>query len=61
MNSDVFEHWFEEKLLPNLPEKCIIVLDNPSYHSRQVEKIPTMNTLKADMINFIKDHGIKSS
>ena len=58
MNSDVFEHWFEEKLLPNLPEKCIIVLDNASYHSRQVEKIPTMNTLKADMINFIKDHGI---
>ena len=37
----------------------IIVLDNASYHSRQVEKIPTMNTLKADMINFMKDHGIR--
>ena len=56
MNGDVFEHWFEEKLLPNLPEKCIIVLDNASYHSHQVKKIPTM---KADMINFMKDHGIR--
>ena len=24
MNGDAFEHWFEEKLLPNLPEKCIL-------------------------------------
>ena len=24
MNSDVFEHWCEEKLLTNLPEKCTL-------------------------------------
>ena len=37
VNGDVFEHWFEKKLLPNLQEKCTKVLDNASYHSRQTD------------------------
>ena len=46
MNVEVFEDWFKMRLLPNLPEKCVIILDNASCHSRQVEKVPTMSTLK---------------
>ena len=47
MNANVFENWFLEKLIPNLPEKSVIILDNTSlYHCRQVDKIPNMNTRK---------------
>ena len=34
------------------------MLDNASYHSGFVQKIPTMNTLKADMIAFMKSNNI---
>jgi transposase len=33
MNWMIFEKWFSEKLLPNIPEKSLIVMDNASYHS----------------------------
>ena len=53
MDGEVFEKWFKMRLSPNLPEKCMIILDNASYHRRQVEKIPTISTLKRDMVTFI--------
>ena len=58
MNASVFENWFLEKLIPNLPEKSVIILDNASYHCRQVGKIPNMNTRKAEMLNFMKRNSI---
>ena len=59
MNGNVLEEWFKIRLLPNLPEKCVIILDNASYHCRQVEKIPTKSTLKRDIVKFMLDHGIE--
>lgn len=53
MNAEVFESWLEKQLLPNLPEKCVLVIDNASYHSRQDQKIPTQATKKADMLEFM--------
>ena len=41
INSAVFEEWFKYQLLPNIPPNCVIVMDNASYHSRQLEKIPS--------------------
>ncbi|PSN54164.1 hypothetical protein C0J52_06847 [Blattella germanica] len=56
MNSTVFEKWFQDTLLENLPlRKCTIVLDNASYHSRIQVKIPTK---KHEMIEFTKAHNI---
>ena len=46
MNSDVFESWLEKQLLPNLPKKCVLIIDNASYHSRQEVKVPTQATKK---------------
>ena len=48
MNMDVFEDWFENTLLKNLPQgkKVLIVIDNAKYHSRLSEKKPTMNMKK---------------
>ena len=58
MNANVFENWFPEKLIPNLPEKSVVILDNASYHCRQVDKIPNMNTRKAEMLDFMKRNSI---
>lgn len=33
MNRDLFQKWFREKWLPNIPEESIIVMDNASYHN----------------------------
>ena len=54
MSANVFENWFLEKLIPNLPEKSVVILDNASYHCRQVDKIPNMNTRKTEILDFMK-------
>jgi transposase len=33
MNGDLFQKWFVEKLLPNIPKASLIVMDNASYHN----------------------------
>ncbi len=33
MDWDLFKKWFVESLLPNIPDKSIIVMDNASYHN----------------------------
>lgn len=33
MNAEIFQKWFQEKLLPNIPNNSLIVLDNASYHN----------------------------
>jgi len=34
MNSDLFEGWFENCLLPVLPKNAVIVMDNDSFHRK---------------------------
>lgn len=33
MNWNVFSEWFENKLLPNIPDNSIIIMDNAQYHN----------------------------
>ena len=54
MNGDVFEKWFEERLLPNLPPKSLIIMDNAKYHSRIHDKAPTMASLKQEIVDYLK-------
>lgn len=58
MSHDNYIKWLNEKLLPNLPEGSVIVLDNASYHNTRAEKIPTSATKKADMQQWLRDKGI---
>ena len=58
MNSQVFEDWFENKLLPNLDRNTVIFLVNVSYHFRILEKISNTSTRKDEIINFMKKHSI---
>ncbi|KAJ4433783.1 hypothetical protein ANN_16095 [Periplaneta americana] len=58
MTGEVFENWFKTRLLQNLPrdKKCVIVMDNASYHSKQAIKFPTLKSSVKDIINFMQYH-----
>ena len=34
MNGSLFEMWFEQNLIPELPESSVIVMDNASFHRK---------------------------
>ena len=58
MTGEHFEEWFHNTLLPKLPPSSIIVMDNASYHSRHIERVPTMNSRKGEMQDLLIAHGI---
>lgn len=58
MNFDNFMKWLEQKLIPNLPEKSVLILDNVAYHNVQIDKCPTQSTRKADIQLWLQRHGI---
>jgi transposase len=33
MNAALFQKWFTEKLIPNIPSNALIIMDNASYHN----------------------------
>ena len=35
-DSTLFEFWFEQNLLPQLPAKAVIVMDNATFHRKEV-------------------------
>jgi hypothetical protein len=45
-------------ILKTLPNNAVIVLDNASYHSRKVEKIPTTSGRKGDIQNWLASKNI---
>lgn len=58
MNFNNYSKWLNEKLLPNLPDKSVIVMDNASYHNTRSSSIPTSNSRKSDMQKWLTEHGI---
>ncbi|XP_050512812.1 uncharacterized protein LOC126888513 [Diabrotica virgifera virgifera] len=55
MTSSLFKEWFEKKVLPNFPPKSVIVMDNATYHSEQIRKIPGVDELaKRDGHNVLR-------
>lgn len=60
MNGRIFQDWVKNKLTPALPPQSVVVMDNASYHSQQVEgsKPPTSATKKQDMVNWLKERHV---
>ncbi|XP_074041802.1 uncharacterized protein [Leptinotarsa decemlineata] len=48
MDATIFEEWFKN-ILVKLPQGSVVVMDNASYHSRRVEKMPISCWRKADI------------
>lgn len=51
--AELFEDWFKNHLLPNVPKNSVIVMDNASYHSRQINKVPNSNNTKLEIQNYM--------
>jgi transposase len=58
MNSDNFEKWVNGKVIPNLATPSVIVMDNAPYHGKYVDKPPTKSSLKKDMLEYLRRHGV---
>ena len=58
MNSEKFIGLLRGKLIPNLPPKSVVVIDNASYHSVQEDKCPTQSSRKADMQAWLTKHNV---
>ncbi|KAJ8933307.1 hypothetical protein NQ318_015301 [Aromia moschata] len=58
MTANLFEKWFSEQLLPNIPPKSVIVMDNAPYHSRILNKIPNITTKKEDILKFMRNKNM---
>lgn len=58
MNATNFMKWFEEMLMPNLTKPSVIVMNNASYHVKQVNKPPTMSASKANLRIWLQENNI---
>ncbi|PSN49344.1 hypothetical protein C0J52_04294 [Blattella germanica] len=59
MDSYRFTLWFKEQLLPNIPENSVIIMDNASYHSRELCRAPTSNSRKSVMQEWLRKNNVQ--
>lgn len=58
-NSLNFTEWFRTKLIPNLSEKSLIVLENAAYHKAKPPSTPKPNKMrKSDVLLKLQEYGI---
>lgn len=57
MNSNNFEKWIRERVIPNLPVESVVVIDNAPYHGEQHDKVPTKSSTKKNMLEWLLRHG----
>lgn len=58
MNHKMYMKWLTDKLIPNLPEKSVLVIDNAPYHNVQLDKSPTSNSKKSEMEAWLLSKNI---
>jgi len=61
MNHANYKKWLQEKFIPNLECKSVIVVDNASYHNVQLNRHPTSNARKGETPFWLDKHGIRCS
>lgn len=60
MNSEHFTDWFKNTLLPRLPARSVIVMDNAPYHRHQVpdSKVPNTSSTKPVILAWLDRNSI---
>lgn len=59
MNAELFQKWFTEQLIPNIPKNSIIVMDNASYHNILSDiSAPIATSAKKDIIAWLEKNNI---
>ncbi|XP_046674540.1 uncharacterized protein LOC124363336 [Homalodisca vitripennis] len=61
VNGKMYFKWLTEKLIPNLPPRTVVVIDNASYHNVQVDKCPTSKNTKSEMQDWLIQKNIAFS
>ena len=59
MNSQHFERWWEDVVLPRLPDKSVALIDNAKYHTWQTDdsKSPTTSWRKQMIRDWLTEKG----
>ena len=55
----ILTHFRPDKLIPKLEPNCLIVMDNASYHTRRLQKIPTKSCTKQEMKDWLTSRGMQ--
>lgn len=58
MNFTNYKKWLTEQLIPNLPPQTVLVIDNASYHNKQINPAPNSSSKKADIVQWLVNHNI---
>lgn len=58
MDHEKFLGWFKNSLLPNLKENSTIIMDNAKYHSKILDKPPTISSKKCLMVEWLNKFNI---
>ena len=53
----IFQKWFQEQLLPNLPPKCLIVMDRCPFHRVGKDSITPKQMRKAELQEWLTQKG----
>jgi len=59
MNHANIKKRLPEQLIPDLELKSVIVVDSVSYHNVQLNRRPTSNARKGEMVFWLDKHGIR--
>lgn len=56
MNKKYFTEWFRDTLLPKLPPRSVIIMDNASYHSHLdlYSRVPNTNINKSEISAWLE-------
>jgi transposase len=57
-NAKHFQEWWKEKLLPNIPAKCVIIVDRAPYHCVPEEQIIARSMRKEELQNWLTSKKI---
>jgi len=57
MNWDNFSKWFETQLMPNIPPKSMIILDNAKYRNVLKTSTPNKSSRKEQLQNWLTRNG----
>lgn len=58
MNNTNYINWVTNQLIPNLQPHTVLVIDNANYHNKQIDKAPTSNSRKEEMVNWLAQRNI---
>ncbi|GBP49370.1 hypothetical protein EVAR_24675_1 [Eumeta japonica] len=59
MNIENHMRWLRTNVMLNLPPNSDVVVDNESYHNKQLDAVPTSNAKKVDMQTWFLLKGIE--